>query len=71
VDIVPAILDETLIDERRTVGLDDAVAMCRRLAREGLFVGPSSAAFVHAACHLAARRRLETIVTVLPDGGER
>jgi cysteine synthase B len=70
-DIVPAILDEQLIDERLTVSLEDAVAMCRRLAREGLFVGPSSGAFVHGACHLAARRRLETMVTVLPDGGER
>ncbi len=70
-DIVPAILDESVIDERVPVSLDDAVAMCRRLAHEGLFVGPSSGAFVHVACELAARRRLDCIVTVLPDTGER
>ncbi len=70
-DIVPAILDEALIDDRVTVSLDDAIAMCRRLAAEGLFVGPSSGAFVHVACELAARRRLATVVTVLPDTGER
>jgi len=70
-DIVPAILDESLIDERVRVGLDDAVAMCRRLAGEGVFVGPSSGAFVHAACEIAARGAFASIVTVLPDGGER
>jgi len=70
-DIVPAILDESLIDERVAVSLDEAVAMCRRLAREGVFVGPSSGAFVHVACALAARRALASIVTVLPDSGER
>ena len=70
-DIVPAILDESLIDERVAVSLDDAIAMCRRLAREGVFVGPSSGAFVHVACELAARRKLASIVTVLPDSGER
>ncbi|MFQ5545212.1 MAG: PLP-dependent cysteine synthase family protein, partial [Acidiferrobacterales bacterium] len=40
-DVVPAILDESLIDERIPVTIEQAVAMCRRLARHGLFVGPS------------------------------
>lgn len=70
-DIVPAILDESLIDERIPVTLDQAVAMCRRLVKFGLFVGPSSGAFVHAALELAARRDYRTIVTVLSDSGER
>jgi cysteine synthase B len=70
-DIVPAILDESLIDERIPVTLDEALAMCRRLAPLGLFVGPSSGAFVHAALGLAARRAHRTIVTVLSDTGER
>lgn len=70
-DIVPAILDETLIDLRVPVSLDDALAMCRRLAREGLFVGPSAGAFVHVACELAAARAPASIVTLLPDTGER
>ena len=70
-DIVPKILDESLIDERIPVTLDDALAMCRRLVREGLFVGPSSGAFVHGALQLAASGRFHTIVTVLSDTGER
>lgn len=70
-DIVPAILDLSLIDERIPVTLDDALALCRQLAAEGLFVGPSSGAFVHGALRLAARGRFRTIVTVLSDTGER
>jgi S-sulfo-L-cysteine synthase (O-acetyl-L-serine-dependent) len=41
-DIVPAILDESLIDERIPVSSDEAHAMCVRLARLGFFVGQSS-----------------------------
>jgi S-sulfo-L-cysteine synthase (O-acetyl-L-serine-dependent) len=70
-DIVPKILDPSLIDERIAVTLDDALAMCRQLALEGLFVGPSSGAFVHGALRLAASGRYRSIVTVLSDTGER
>jgi len=70
-DIVPEILDESLIDERLTVTSEEAAAMCHRLARDGLFVGPSSGANVHAALHLAGRRGLHSIVTLLCDSGER
>ena len=45
--------------------------MCKRLASQGLFVGPSSGAFVHGALRLAASDRLGTIVTALSDTGER
>lgn len=70
-DIVPAILDEALIDQRIPVTLDDALALCRRLAREGLFVGPSSGAYVYGALQLAATGRFRTVVTLLNDTGER
>lgn len=70
-NIIPALLDESLIDQRIAVTLDQALAMCRRLVRLGLFVGPSSGAFVHAALALAARNGHRTIVTVLSDTGER
>ncbi|HEU0203334.1 MAG TPA: cysteine synthase family protein [Burkholderiaceae bacterium] len=70
-DIVPALLDETLIDERIAVTLDEAVDMCRRLARCGLFVGPSSGAFVHVALKVGAARRYHSILTLLSDTGER
>jgi cysteine synthase B len=70
-DIVPAILDEGLIDERVPVTLDEAAAQCRMLARQGLFVGPSSGAFVHVALEVAKAGRARRIVTLLSDTGER
>ena len=70
-DIVPEILDERLIDERIPVTLDEGVEMCARLAKRGLFVGPSSGAYVHAAVLLARSGRFRTVVTTLNDGGER
>jgi len=70
-DIVPAILDEGLIDTRIPVDSESATAMCRRLAERGLFVGPSSGAYVHAALETAAGGRFRTIVTILSDTGER
>src|SRR4029077_838742 len=45
-DIVPAILDESLIDERVPVTADEAYAMCQRLASAGFFVGQSSGAYL-------------------------
>src|SRR5215831_15472380 len=45
-DIVPAILDETVIDERIPVTSDDAYQMCGRLSRAGFFVGQSSGAYM-------------------------
>ena len=70
-DIVPALLDQSLIDQRIPVTLEESLALCRRLAGEGLFVGPSSGAYVHGALKLAASGRFRTIVTVLSDLGER
>ncbi|ROR34760.1 PLP-dependent cysteine synthase family protein [Inmirania thermothiophila] len=70
-DIVPAILDQGLIDRRVPVTSEAAAATCRRLAAQGLFVGPSSGAFVWAALQVAAERRRGVVVTVLSDTGER
>ncbi len=70
-DIVPPILDESLIDERIPVRIEDGIALCRRLAQKGIFVGPSSGAYVHAALHVAASGRYRSIVTLLCDTGER
>lgn len=70
-DIVPRILDESLIAERIPVTLEDAVDTCRQLAAQGLFVGPSSGAFVWGALNLASTGRFRTLVTVLSDTGER
>ncbi|CAL9380839.1 cysteine synthase A [Streptomyces sp. DH-12] len=66
--------DVSLIDEVIAVSDDDALDTARRLGSgAGLFVGVSSGAAVHAARLLAARPeyRDRTVVTVLPDTGER
>jgi cysteine synthase B len=70
-DIVPAVLDASLVDERAPVAVEDALRRCRELGRRGLFVGPSSGANVHVALELAARGDRRTIVTILADTGER
>ncbi|MEM7357444.1 MAG: PLP-dependent cysteine synthase family protein [Acidobacteriota bacterium] len=70
-DFVPEILDESLLDHRLEVTIDQALAACQRLARRGLFVGPSSGAYVHAALQVATENRFKTVVTILSDSGER
>ena len=70
-DLVPAILDETLIDHRMDLTIEQSVAMCHRLARVGLFVGPSSGAYVHAALEVARTGAYQNVVTLLCDTGER
>jgi S-sulfo-L-cysteine synthase (O-acetyl-L-serine-dependent) len=74
--IVPAIYDETLADANYWIETEDAYAMVRRLAREeGLLVGISSGANIHAATMLAkelvARGETATIVTVLCDSADK
>ena len=70
-DIVPEILDESLIDERIDVTSEQALDMSAALAQQGLFVGPSSGAYVHAAIRVARSGRYRTVVTMLNDTGER
>ena len=71
---VPSILDTSLIDEIVRVTNDEAMAMARRAAREeGLFVGISSGAALHAALAVAARPECagQRLVVVIPSFGER
>ena len=70
---VPGILNRDVIDRIVVVTDEDAVTWSRRLARdEGLLVGISAGAAVWAACRVAAEMRPEqTVVTILPDTGER
>jgi cysteine synthase A len=68
---VPEVLERSLID--RVIPVSDVAAdrMAGRLAREeGLLVGPSSGANVHAACEVAKGLQ-GIVVTILCDTGER
>jgi cysteine synthase len=69
---VPAILDRGVIDQVVTVSDLAAQRMATRLAREeGLLVGPSSGANVHAASEVATELGDGIVVTILCDSGER
>ncbi len=70
-DIVPAILDQALIDERVPITSDEAHAMCVRLACAGFFVGQSSGAYMAGLERVARRERRGRFVTLFNDLGER
>ena len=71
---VPKTYDASLIDEVLDIDNDDAIRTGRELAQQdGLLVGISSGAAAYAASVLAKRPENagKTIVTLLPDTGER
>ncbi len=71
---VPAVLDLSLVDRVERVTGAEAIEMARRLAREeGILAGISGGAAAAAAVRLAREPALagKTVVTVLPDSGER
>jgi cysteine synthase A len=71
---VPAILNTAILDAIITVSNQDAIDTARRLAAsEGILCGISSGAAVWSALRLADRagNQGKTIVTILPDTGER
>jgi cysteine synthase len=73
-NFVPKNLDLALVDRVERVSNEESIAMARRLAREeGILCGVSCGAAMVAALRLAFDPAFEgkTIVTVLPDSGER
>jgi cysteine synthase A len=71
---IPQILKTDLIDEIIQVTNDEALTMARRLPKEeGLLVGISSGAAVHAALKIAQEPRHagKLIVAIIPSSGER
>jgi cysteine synthase B len=70
--IRPAIYVESMLDEKLTVYDAQAFETTRRLAtEEGIFVGMSSGAAVAGALRIAAGMTSGTVVTILPDRGDR
>lgn len=71
---VPGVLDTLVYDRVITVENEEAYAASRNLAKtEGILVGISSGAALHAASKIAADEKYtgKKIVVILPDTGER
>ena len=73
-NFIPAVLDRDVIDEIVTVTEEEAYAAGRAAGRmEGVLVGISSGACLHAAMELARKEENagKTIVAFMPDAGDR
>lgn len=73
-NFIPELLDRAIIDRVVTVSTEEAYAAARALGKtEGLLVGISSGAALHAAIRLAKKPENtgKNIVVLLPDTGER
>jgi cysteine synthase len=71
---IPDVLNREIIDEIIQVAHENAGEIARRIAKEeGILVGISSGAALWAALEIAKRKEAgeKTIVTILPDSGER
>jgi cysteine synthase B len=70
--IVPGIYHEEELDEKFPASTEDAYAMVYRLSQEeGVLVGQSSGAAMHATLQIARKLRSGVLVTVFPDFGDK
>ncbi len=72
-NFVPGNYDKSVVDEIIPIAAEDAFAAGRAMVREGILVGITSGAALHAARLLAQRPENagKTIVALMPDTGER
>ena len=70
-DIVPEILDQSVIDIRIPTKIENALDMCLKLAQQGWFVGQSSGGYLYGVYQVAKEIQKGIIVTVFNDLGER
>lgn len=69
--VVPAIYDASVHQRTIEVSSEEAVAMAKRVARQGFPVGWSAGAAVVAAERIARELTRGVVVCILPDGAER
>lgn len=70
--VTPGIYNPEMLDKKLIIGDEEAFKTARLLAvKEGLFVGMSSGAAVAGALRVAKNMDSGTIVTILPDRGDR
>ena len=73
-NFVPSVLERNVIDEIITVTDEEAMAAGRSMGRrEGVLIGISGGACLHAAIEVAKREENagKTIVALMPDSGDR
>ena len=70
-DIIPKILDESVVDEWIYITADEAKHWCHVLARNGIFVGQSSGCYTAACSKLIKNINTGRIVTIFNDFGDR
>jgi len=70
-DVVPKILDESVIDYYVDVTAEQAREYCHRLAQAGHFVGQSSGAYLAGVERVLERHPDARVITLLNDTGER
>ncbi|MBQ3099774.1 MAG: cysteine synthase A [Clostridia bacterium] len=71
-NFIPETFDRSVCDDIVTVTTEEAYAACRMFGRrEGILVGVSSGAALHAAIKIASAEQNKTVVALLPDTGER
>lgn len=70
--IVPELYNPDILDDTIIITDEEAFSTCRDLAvKEGIFCGMSSGAAVAGALKVAERIKSGTIVTIIPDRGDR
>ena len=70
-DIVPKILDESVVDEWIYITADESKHWCQILAKHGIFVGQSSGCYMAACSKLMEKISSGNIVTIFNDFGDR
>ena len=68
---IAEIFDDSVVSRRMHVSIDEAYEECQNLARQGLFMGQSSGAYLRGVRRIVQEMDRGVVVTILCDLGER